>query len=116
MRTYPFDRDGTITAFEIENTLISRRRIARLLATVPGVTDVKLGGEFGSANDIRVSFKYLGDDYEVEEPYGDNARYIVGPKDPVATRHSIEQIEAAFRGHRPALWRRFFNIIMLGWA
>ena len=116
MRTYPFNKDGTTTAFEIEHGLISRRRIARLLATVPGVTDVKLGGHFGSADDVRVYFKYLGSEYEVEEPFGDNTRYIVGPKDPAVTSHSIEAIESAFRSYRPAMWRRFFNAIFLGWA
>ena len=116
MKTYPLNKNGATTAFEIENTLISRRGIARLLRNVPGVSNVKLGGHFGSANDVRVSFNYRGAEYEVEEPYGDNSRYLIGPKDPSSETSSIEDIEAAFRRFRTALWRRLINVALVGWA
>jgi hypothetical protein len=116
MKTYPLNKNGTTTAFEIENTLISRRGIAKLLRKTPGVTDVRLGGRFGSANDVRVSFTYEGVEYEVEEPFGDNARYLVGPRDPSSSTSSIGQVEAAFRGYRPTVWQRIVNIVLMGWA
>lgn len=116
MKTYPMNKNGTTTAFEIENTLISRRGIARLLRNLPGVSNVQLGGHFGSANDVRVSFNYHGSEYEVEEPFGDNSRYLIGPKDPSPETRSIEDIEAAFRGFRPTLWRRLLSILLVGWA
>jgi hypothetical protein len=100
MKTYPLNTNGMTTAFEIGNAGVSRRGIARLLRGIPDVTDVQLAGHFGSANDVRVSFKYRGFDYEVEEPYGDNSRYLIGPKEPSTTTLSIEEIEQAFRNHR----------------
>ena len=114
MKTFPFNKSGTTTAFEIQNLLISRRAVARVLRGVSGVSDVKLGGHFGSKNDVRVSFKYHGADYEVEEPYGDNTRYIVGPKDPTNTLRSVAEIEDAFQRYRPAIWRRLLRVVVGG--
>jgi hypothetical protein len=54
-----------------------------------------------SQNDVRLRFSYLGDDYEVYEPFGDNSRYWIGPDGEQAQRVSrIEEIHDVFAAHR----------------
>ena len=115
MKTYPLINkkkgDGPF-AFEIENAYVGRGTIARLLAEVEGVTDVYLRGRFGSSDDIRVEFKYLNRDYVVLEPYGDNSRYWIGPKDSTASADDIDNVENAFKHHRPPFHREIIGDIL----
>src|SRR5258708_14372346 len=81
MKTYPLGHDDAPPfAFEIDHTFVSRGTIVRLVKRVDGVTDVHRAGLFRSSDDVRVAFKYLGRDYIVWEPWGDNSRYWVGPR------------------------------------
>ena len=77
------------------------------------MTEVHLGGRFGSPDDVRIEFKCLGH-FIVMEPFGDNSRYWVGPKggkdDVVATAH-IGRIKAAFEGYKPPLPAKIFGDI-----
>jgi hypothetical protein len=107
MKTYPIIQDGPDPfAFEIDHVYLSRRTIARLLEKIEGVTEVHMGGRFGSPDDIRIEFKCHGHDYVVMEPFGDNSRYWIGPgggKDDVAAAANIGRIQSAFEGHKPPL-------------
>ena len=108
MKTYPITRDDGVTpfAFEIDHVYLSRRTIARLLDKIEGVTEVHLGGRFGSSNDVRIEFKCKDQDYIVMEPFGDSSRYWVGPKDgkeALAAAANIGHIKAAFEGYKPPL-------------
>ena len=107
MKTYPLIQDGSDPfAFEIDHVYLSRRTIARLLDKIEGVTEVHLGGHFGSPDDVRIEFKCQGRDYIVMEPFGDNSRYWVGPKggkDDGAAVANIRHIRVAFEGYKPPL-------------
>jgi hypothetical protein len=107
MKTYPIVQEGAPPfAFEIDHVYLLRRTIVRLLNTVEGVTEVHLGGRFGSSDDIRIEFKCQGHDYIVMEPFGDNSRYWVGPKGgkaDVAAASNIGKIKSAFDGYKPPL-------------
>jgi hypothetical protein len=108
MKTYPIfdDKKGDRPfSFEIENIYVSRRTVARLLKKGKGVTHVRLGGHFSSSNDIRVEFKYRNHDYIVLEPYGDNSRYWIGPKNPVEHAGDIGDVESVFKHYRPPFHR-----------
>jgi hypothetical protein len=98
MKTYPVIQDGSDPfAFEIDHVYLSRRTIARLLEKIEGVTEVHLGGRFGSPDDVRIEFKCQGHDFIVMEPFGGNSRYWVGPKggkDDVAAAANIGRIKA----------------------
>jgi hypothetical protein len=82
MKTYPHVReDGTTAYFEISNAFPwSWGFMRRVLASVPGVSDFKRI----RSNDDRFAFVYLGRRCVVNEPFGDNSRYWIGPveKDP----------------------------------
>ena len=104
MKTYPIKEGADPFAFEIDHVYLSRRTIARVLNTVEGVTEVHLGGRFGSSDDIRVEFKCQGHDYIVMEPFGDNSRYWIGPKggkDDVLAAANIGKMEGAFDRYKP---------------
>jgi hypothetical protein len=107
MKTYPIIQDGPDPfAFEIDHVYLSRRTIMRLLTAVEGVTEVHLGGRFGSSDDIRIEFKCQGHDYIVMEPFGDNSRYWIGPKggkDDVPAAANIGKIKSAFESYKPPL-------------
>ena len=114
MKTYPLidEKKGDRPfAFEIENAYVGTGTIARLLAEVDGVTDVRARKLFRGSSEIHVEFKYLNHDYIVWEPYGDNSRYWIGPKirrrvrvtsvmsrmpSNATARHSIERLSATF--------------------
>lgn len=110
MRTYPVcDDEGRHVAFEIEHVYLSRSALAELLRTVCGVADVALAGRFGGTNDVRIRFKYRGNNQVVWEPYGDSSRYYIGPKDS-SDAVDISALEALLRSYRPPVWRE-----ILGW-
>jgi hypothetical protein len=113
MKTYPVIQDGSDPfAFEIDHVYLSRRTIARLLEKIEGVTEVHMGGHFGSPDDVRIEFKCQGHDFIVMEPFGDNSRYWVGPKggkDNVAAAANIGRIKAAFEGYKPPLPAKIFG-------
>jgi hypothetical protein len=72
VKTYPIIQDGADPfAFEIDHVYLSRRTIARLLEKIEGVTEVHMGGRFGSPDDVRIEFKCQGHDFIVMEPFGD---------------------------------------------
>ena len=113
METYRTSSEGKPRiCFEIENLLISRREIAKLLKKVPGVTEIRVGGHFGSSNDVRISFKYFGDEYVVWEPFGDNSRYWIGPRTLSEDSKECGDIEAVFQGYRPAWLRAMLNELL----
>lgn len=115
MDTYPIvdpKKGARPFAFEIENAYVSRRTVARLLRELDGVTDVGLGGRFGSSNDVRVEFKYRNRDYVVLEPFGDNSRYWIGPKDAAESGADIGEVESLFKSYRPPFHRALIGDIV----
>lgn len=77
MRTYPhLLEDGSIRHFEISNSFWwSWGPMRRVLLSVDGVSNVKRNW----FDEDRFSFSYLGRNCVVNEPFGDNDRYWIGP-------------------------------------
>ena len=81
MRVYELHRDdGYFLAFEIENVYVRPRKIGEILSAVGGVTDVRVRRSSRESRDVHVTLKYLGAEYIVWEPFGDNSRYWIGPE------------------------------------
>ena len=113
MRIFPANgKDGRAIGFEIENVYVSRKAISQLLKQVDGVSDVKLGGHFGSSNDIRIEFQYLGCNYMVWEPFGDNSRYWIGPKNPEESVADAKGLEDIFRRYQPPFYRSLLGNLL----
>ena len=67
----------------------------RLLESVEGVTNVRRNW----FNDDRFSFCFLGRACVVNEPWGDNSRYWIGPAN-LEPPLDIRPVHEAFRGFR----------------
>ena len=108
METYPI-RDANLGdrpfAFEVENAYITARTIAHLLSHIDGVADVRSRKLLRGPADVHVEFRYRDRDYMVWEPYGDNSRYWIGPKETTRSPEDISDIERVFRGYRPRPYR-----------
>ena len=102
MKTYPINSEsGDELAFEIENAYIGTRKIAALLANVSGVTDVCRRRLFSSSDDVHLQFRFHGYEFVVWEPYGDNSRYWVGPKNEKERPKYVNELRAAFEYYKP---------------
>jgi len=105
MKTFQYTRDnGSLRGFEIRNTFISLLQIMRILGRINGVTDVKRN--FGS--DDRVLFLFNGESCVVNEPFGDNSRYWIGPAFPGESTLRIEPLHHAFAAYEGYLVK-FYN-------
>jgi hypothetical protein len=113
MKTFPLaKKDERLVAFEIENIYVSRKAVAKLLKQANGVTGVRLLGRFGSSDDTRIEFKYLGRDYIVWEPFGDNSRYWIGPRNPGEGADEIIGLEDIFEQYKPPLHRALLRHLL----
>jgi hypothetical protein len=75
MRTHPtHDEEGQLFAFEI-SSLLGRRFACRIAASVPGAR--VLASNLRS--DVFCEFEVAGETFVIEEPFGDNSRYWIGP-------------------------------------
>lgn len=106
MRTYPlFREDGSLFAFEVTSAWISFRRLFKALRLLPGITNLKRN----YFNEDRLSFMYCGERWVVNEPFGDNSRYWIGPErgrnsalDAAPVHEAFQKLESfSYR-----LWRR----------
>jgi hypothetical protein len=123
MRTHPiFDNEGVrAPVFQVENGYVGPATVAKLLARVDGVSDVRRRKMFAKSSDIHVEFQYLGRPYIVWEPFGDNSRYWIGPADMVAgaadvakleRAEDIANLEDAFKRHQPPSYRTLLGDIV----
>jgi hypothetical protein len=71
------DKDGRVYAFEIDNLLVSKRRVCKIVRSIPGVRVL-----FFSREDEFCEFEVDGQKFTVWEPWGDNSHYWVGPQPP----------------------------------
>jgi hypothetical protein len=114
MKTYPlYSKDGHSFAFEIDNAYITSRKIKAVLSQIDGVSDIRMRKPFSSPGDIHVEFRYLGTDFVVWEPYGDNSRYWIGPKDKEYASIEIAHIENAFILYNPPFAIKFLGDLVL---
>ena len=102
MKTYPIKRgDGSLHAFEIGSTLVSIDAIEQILKSVAGVSVLKLQ----SGSDDRLAFQYLDALWVINEPWGDNSRYWIGPQNAKDHTFNVEPIHNAFLSYKSPLIR-----------
>lgn len=111
MRTYPIRDGGKTIGFEIENAYVGARDVARLLAGVEGVRDVRTRRPFSIGDQHVVRFAYRDADCMVVEPFNDNSRWWIG-QDEAGQAVDVSELEAAFREYRPTALRRLVGDIL----
>ena len=95
MRTYPIRDDaGVLFAFEIDAPLLGRR-LARVLAEVAGVSEVRRRRWWRGPPDVHIRFRYHDREFIVWEPFGDNSRWWIGPDEEDKDSISLAEIERA---------------------
>lgn len=110
MKTYSVKNQAGMEAdFEIENAYISPKSIAALLGKTPQITNIQAKNL--SHPEYRVEFKYCGIDCVVWEPFGDNSRYWIGPKDK-DSKIDISEIREIFDKYSPPLLMRMLGDIV----
>jgi hypothetical protein len=92
------DSAGRLCAFEVDNHFLTRRHASRIAATVAGVVVVKTSRLFRDSDDF-CHFKIGEATYVIEEPFGDNSRYWVGPIE-FERRDDLAAIRATFEAHQ----------------
>jgi hypothetical protein len=97
MKTYPFVTDnGQIKAFEISNAFFwAPGTMRRVLESVEGVTNVRRIW----FSDDRYSFIFRGHRCVVNEPWGDNSMYWIGPEQ-MEPPVDMTPVHEAFRRYR----------------
>ena len=97
MNTYPLrNKDNRTFAFEIENIYIGINKVAVLLRSAPNVADIGVRKLFSPVQDIHIEFTYMGTAFIVWEPFGDNSRYWIGPKDKEHSQINVSALESFF--------------------
>ena len=95
------DGSGRIFAFEVDNGLLGRQAVIRIIERLPQAKLLKVPKLFSwFREDVFCKFEIMGHLFLVLEPFGDNSRYWIGPQDN-AWYKEIDIIRDAFVKHRP---------------
>jgi hypothetical protein len=90
------DEDGRVFAFEIDNLLIGRRGVCKVVESIPNARVVERPRLFARSQVcVFCVFEINGITFVAEEPFGDNSRYWIGAEPPRWVPE-IELVRAAF--------------------
>ncbi|MDH5444460.1 MAG: hypothetical protein OEY52_02820 [Gammaproteobacteria bacterium] len=81
MKIYPINNENhQLHAFEIDNSIINRKRVFKIISSIDGVNITKKPKRIFSwfRESVFCEFEINGIQFEIEEPFGDNSRYWVG--------------------------------------
>lgn len=83
MKTFPLLNDGgEMTGFEISSLFFpSSASVSRFFAKCPGVQLTQQRKMFESGNEVHAELAFEGNTFIVWEPFGDNSRVWIGPKE-----------------------------------
>lgn len=78
------DKEGRLHAFEVENLLLGRRRVVKIVKTIPGVKITREPLRFLSWSREEEFCEFVVGDrrFVAWEPFGDNSRYWIGARPP----------------------------------
>ncbi len=99
MRTYPINNEQQqLHAFEISNTFRGRSAVSKIIEAIPNVTIIKKPKflSWFRDEDVFCIFNLNNKVFSVEEPFGDNSRYLIGAMSP-GDCSEIVTIENAFK-------------------
>ena len=100
MKVFPLtDDQGNVTAFEVPNWKLSRGRAVKIIDRVPGASielRPKWPFPFGR-EDVFCRFRFNGRVFEIEEPFGDNSRYLICEAEGSRSSRELEVLMSAYR-------------------
>jgi hypothetical protein len=97
------DETGRVFAFEVSNTIIGRRGACAIVNQIRG-SKILRGPRFFSwfREDQFCAFEVNGQRFVIEEPFGDNSRYWIGPEPPLWCEQ-VDAVRQAFLEANPFL-------------
>jgi hypothetical protein len=93
------DKEGRVFAFEISNLLLSRRKICKLIQSIPEMKILKKPNFRSRHEEEFCEFEIQGQKFVAWEPFGDNDHYWIGPKSTVWCEQ-VEIVRNAFINHK----------------
>lgn len=118
MKTYSLEGPSgarQCESFQLDVAYIGPRGIAKILVSVEGVDNIRKPERKQQADGVRLEFVYEGKEFVVLEPFGDNSRYWICPKEGQAEDHAtidIPPLREAFNRYRPSLLRRWIGNLL----
>jgi hypothetical protein len=113
MNTRPIvEPDGRTYAIELDMWYAAPRTIAKLIASVDGVSAVKVRRPFSRSADTRIWFHFNGHDFVVTEPWGDSNEYWIGPEEEGAKAPDLFDIDAKLRAYKVPPHRRLLGNLL----
>ena len=106
MKVYDLkDAEGRVVAFEVDNIILGRRGLCRVIRNIPGATllrePVSVLSWFRESEFCE--FEMGGVRFSADEgPWGDDSRFSVGPK-PRRWVPQLEAVRQAFVDHEPSM-------------
>jgi len=95
------NESGQVFAFEISKPVGGRRRVCSIVREIPGAKLTKTPRFLSSFREEDFCEFEIGDvKFHAFEPFGDNSRYWIGPKDAPRWHPEIEVVLQAFDGTR----------------
>ena len=90
---------GRTFAFEVENTFLGRRGVVRVVRSIPGAVVTRTPKFLSWFREEQFcEFIVDGREFVAWEPYGDNSRYWIGPKEePPEWCEQTAKVMEAFR-------------------
>jgi hypothetical protein len=100
MRTFDIrNESGELIGFEIENLFVGRSRVVKSIASISG-SEILVRPRLFRRADIFCEFKLEEEYFIVEEPFGDNSRYLIAHKDGLETEQ-LKLVKNVFEKLRP---------------
>ncbi len=97
MKTYPLtNEEGKLHAFEIANSGLGRKGLVSIVEKIPGVVLLKKPKLLSWLREEEFCrFVLESQEFSIEEPFGDNSRYLIGAVPP-GWCSQLEVVEEVF--------------------
>jgi hypothetical protein len=107
------DADGRVFAFEIENSSLGRRGVCKVLARIPGCRLARRPRFLSWLREAEFcQFEMDGIPFVVDEPFGDNSRYWIGPRPPRCVPQIVAVRQAFVEKSVPSPWVRGTIVVL----
>ncbi len=99
MKVYPIrNSEGLLHALEIDVTIFGRRKVLKVVKTLEGVNIIREPKIFLSwfREESFCEFSINNVLFEVQEPFGDNSRYLISSKHQPGERKELQLVAEVF--------------------
>ncbi len=115
MRTFDIkNENGDLIGFEVQNLLIGRNKIVKTIASITG-SEILLRPRLFDGAEVFCEFRLGGENFIVEEPFGDNSRYFIAHKNGLTTEQ-LNIVKNVFKSLNPFIGLQTIFVVLLALA